>query len=196
MGQYFENESLKSELKLREVKLNDKIFKFYTDNGVFSKKGLDFGTRSLLENIDLNSVFGKVLDLGCGYGAISIILSKLSNAKEIIGTDVNDRALHLAKKNAKLNDCQNVNFKKSDAYDDVKDLFDVIITNPPIRAGKQIVHKIVLGAKNYMKKSSRLYLVINKKHGAKSLVKELEKLYKVEIISKKKGFFVIKCQID
>lgn len=194
MSQYFENELLKSDLKLREVKLNDTIFKFYTDNGVFSKKGLDFGTRNLLDNINLESVSGRVLDLGCGYGAIAIMLSKLSKAREIIGTDVNDRALHLAKKNAKLNKCQNTNFIKSDAYDELEGLFDVIITNPPIRAGKKILHKIVFGAKNHMKKSSELYIVINKNHGAKSLIKELEKMYFVEIINKNKGFFVIKCK--
>ena len=192
MGQYFSNDELKSELKIYKTKIFDKEYSFYTDNGVFSKEKLDFGTRTLLESIPISELKGNVLDVGCGYGVIDIILAKLTSAS-YEGIDVNKRALHLAEMNAKLNNTSNVKFYESNTYDSVNKKFNFIITNPPIRAGKKVVYDIVMNARNYLLDDGVLYIVVRKEQGAKSMLRDLEEHYKVEVINKNKGFFVIKC---
>ena len=192
MGQYFTNEDLPSEIVKYNTKVLDNEFIFNTDNGVFSKRKLDFGTRVLLENIPINELSGSVLDVGCGYGVISIVIGKLTNTS-VTGIDVNRRALHLAEMNKKENHVSNVTFLESNCYENINDKYDYIITNPPIRAGKKIVYEIIMNTKNYLNPGGELYLVIHKDQGAKSAVKDLEKYYEVSIINKIKGFFVIKC---
>ena len=195
MGQYFTNEKLPSNITKYNTKILSSSFNFYTDNGVFSKSKLDFGTRVLLENIPIETLFGDILDVGCGYGVISIILSKLTSC-HFDGVDVNKRALHLAEMNKKENKTDNVTFIESDCYEKINKKYDFIITNPPIRAGKKIVYEIIMNAKQHLKETGTMYLVIHKDQGAKSTVRDLEKCYKVSIIKKVKGFFVIKCEID
>ena len=195
MGQYFSNEELKSNIQKYDVKVLDTNYSFYTDNGVFSKEKLDFGTRVLIENIPLDLLHGEILDVGCGYGVIDIILGKLVDAR-FLGVDVNRRALHLADMNKKENKVNNVSFLESNCYENVSDKYDVIITNPPIRAGKKVVYEIVMGAKDYLKKDGSLFIVVRKEQGAKSMIKDLEEIYKVEVLNKIKGFFVIKCNLD
>jgi len=195
MGQYFSNEELKSNIQKYDVNILDNKYSFFTDNGVFSKEKLDFGTRVLLENIPLNDISGKVLDVGCGYGTIDIILGKIVDA-EFLGVDVNRRALHLAEMNKKENKVTNINFIESNCYENVDGKYNVIITNPPIRAGKKIVYEIVMGAKDYLDEDGALYIVVRKEQGAKSMIRDLEEIYKVEVLNKIKGFFVIKCELD
>ncbi len=192
MGQYFDNEKLKSELNIFKTRILNNEYSFYTDNGVFSKNKLDFGTRTLLESIDINEIHGKVLDVGCGYGVIDIILSKLINAS-FEGIDVNLRALHLASMNVKLNNVSNVKFYESNVYENVNSKYNFIITNPPIRAGKQVVYDIVMNARFHLEENGVLYIVIRKEQGAKSMLRDLQNYYKTEVINKNKGFFVIKC---
>jgi len=192
LAQYFDNVDLKSELRKIDVKIFDKMFTFYSDNGVFAKDKLDFGTRLMLENIDWDNVSGPILDVGCGYGPIGIIASKITDSK-VTMCDVNKRAVHLTERNIKENKA-NCEVVISNCYENINDTYNTIITNPPIRAGKKIVYEIVFGAKKYLNDLGSLYLVIHKDQGAKSLVKDLEKEYKVEILEKDKGFFVIKCK--
>lgn len=194
MGQYFSNEELKSNIKKYKTKIFDKEFWFNTDNGVFSKNKLDFGTRTLLENIELSQLHGDILEVGCGYGVVPIILSKFCNAN-IEGVDVNKRAISLAIKNAKENMCNKVTFYESNCYENINKKYDFIISNPPIRAGKKIVYKIVFGAKEYLKDNGKLFIVINKDQGAKSLFKDLESNYETKLIIKNKGFWVIECKL-
>ncbi len=192
MGQYFSNESLKSELRIIKVKILNNEYSFYTDNGVFSKSQIDFGTRTLIESLPLDVLRGNVLDVGCGYGVIDIILSKVTSAN-YEGIDVNKRALHLAEMNAKLNNCSNVTFYESNVYANVNKKYNFIITNPPIRAGKQIVYDIIMNARNYLEKDGVLYIVMRKEQGAKSAIRDLAEYYQVDVICRNKGFFVIKC---
>ena len=194
MGQYFDNDKLKSEINLFKTKILGREYSFYTDNGVFSKNKLDFGTRTLIESINLDELHGKVLDVGCGYGVIDIVLSKITDAF-FEGIDVNLRALHLAKMNAKLNNTDNVKFYESNVYENVNSKYNFIITNPPIRAGKKIVYDIVMNARFHLEENGILYIVIRKEQGAKSMVRDLSKYYKTEVIAKNKGFFVIKCNL-
>lgn len=192
MNHYFDNnENLKSEEIKRKAIINGKEFEFLTDNGVFSKKGLDFGTRSLLESIDTTKINGKVLDFGCGYGPIGIYISRMTKA-EVHMIDVNRRSLELARRNVNLNHV-NVQIYESNIYENVNETFDYIISNPPIRVGKKILYEILFKAYDYLKEKGELWIVVNKDQGAKSLMKDLEKTYKVELVNKNKGFYIIRC---
>lgn len=194
MTHYFINdENLKSDIKLNNVKINDKKFAFYTDNGVFSKKGLDFGTRTLLDSLNITDIKGKVLDFGCGYGPIGIYISSMTDAI-VHMIDVNRRSLELARKNVDMNHV-NANIYESNIYSNVSDKFDYIISNPPIRVGKKILYQIIKEAKNYLVKDGELWIVINKNQGAKSLIKDFSDQYKIEVKTKNKGFYVI-CLIN
>lgn len=192
MDHYFTNNNLKSNLNKMLVKVSSKSFNFYTDNGVFSKRGLDFGSRSLIDTLLDEDIEGTILDVGCGYGTIGIILSSFFHIK-VDMIDINKRAIHLTEMNIKENKCENVCVYESNIYDNINDKYDYIITNPPIRAGKKVVYEILFGAKEHLNKNGALYFVINKDQGAKSVIKDLEKVAKVEVLKKNKGFFVIKC---
>ena len=192
MAHYFTNEEIKSEIKEINILFQDKKFKMFTDNGVFSKKGLDYGTRALLEKIPYQELKGDILDFGCGYGPIGIIVSSLTNL-EVDMIDVNFRSMKLAKKNALANNVK-VNIFESNIYENITKKYDYIITNPPIRVGKEILYKILFGAKEHLKPNGELYFVINKDQGAKSVARDLEKIFLVSIIDKNKGFYIIKCQ--
>ena len=193
MGQYFTNDnSIPSKLvKTRAVVLNNS-FIFYTDNGVFSKDGLDFGSRLLLENIPLTEIGESLLDVGCGYGVFGIILNKILGVK-VTMCDVNRRALHLAEKNIKENKCSDCSVIESSCYQNINSKYSTIITNPPIRAGKKVVYEILEGAKDYLLPGGRLFFVVRKEQGAKSIISDMQKIYNVEEKKKKKGFFIIKC---
>lgn len=192
MGQYFDNLDLPSNMVKTESFVLGKKFVFFTDNGVFSKDGLDFGSRLLLESIPLEEVGGKVLDMGCGYGVFGIVLNKVTSC-EVDMVDVNLRAIHLAEINIKENHCIGVNVFESNTYERINSKYSAIVTNPPIRAGKKVVYDIVMNARDYLEKGCPLFLVIRKEQGAKSLIVDLEKLYTVEVLNKKKGFFILKC---
>ena len=195
MGQYFDNDiNLPSKIKRTESFILNKKFVFYTDNGVFSKDGLDFGSRLLLESIPLEEVGGKVLDMGCGYGVFGIIISKLTSC-HVDMVDVNLRALHLCDINIKQNHCINIQAFESNTYENVHSKYTAIVTNPPIRAGKKVVYDIVMNAKNYLEDNGKLFLVIRKEQGAKSLIVDLEKNYTVKILNKKKGFYILECSV-
>lgn len=193
MGQYFTNDnSIPSKLvKTKAVVLNNS-FIFYTDNGVFSKDGLDFGSRLLLENIPLTEIGESLLDVGCGYGVFGIILNKILGVK-VTMCDVNRRALHLAEKNIKENKCSDCSVIESNCYQNINSKYSTIITNPPIRAGKKVVYEILEGAKDYLLPDGRLFFVVRKEQGAKSIISDMQKIYNVEVLERKKGFFIIKC---
>ena len=194
MGHYFTNDKLPSNVKKTECFVLNNKFVFFTDNGVFSKDGLDFGSRLLLESIPLEEVGGKILDMGCGYGVFGIVLGKVINA-EVDMVDINLRAIHLSERNIEKNHVNRVSVFESDCYTNINSKYDSIITNPPIRAGKKVVYDIVMNVKDYLKDNGKLFIVIRKEQGAKSLIVDLKKVYKVDILAKKKGFFIIKCSL-
>lgn len=195
MGQYFSNEDLPSNIREVDCFVLGKKFKFLTDNGVFSKDGLDFGSRLLLETIPLDEVGGKILDMGCGYGVFGIVLNKVTGAT-VDMVDVNRRAIHLANRNVFENGCLNITAFESYTYENINSKYSSIVTNPPIRAGKNVVYDIVMNAKDYLEKNGKLFLVIRKEQGAKSLLIDLKKVYsKVDILEKKKGFYIIECSL-
>ena len=193
MGYYFDkNTNVESNEVTTKAEICGKLYTFKTDNNVFSKKGLDFGTRSLLECLDIKSIVGDVLDFGCGYGPVGIYI-KSNTSANVDMIDINERALNLARKNAILNNVD-VNIFESDIYSNIDKKYDYIITNPPIRVGKKILYEILIGAKEHLKENGHLIFVINKDQGAKSTMKDMEKYYNVKLIKKNKGFFIIDCE--
>lgn len=194
MSHYFTNEEVKSELREINVNIKDRRFVFNVDNGVFSKKGLDFGSRTMIDTLLDEDLVGNGLDVGCGYGPIGIILSSFFDLK-IDMIDINKRAVHLCQMNIKENNVS-CNAFVSNIYESVNKKYDFIVTNPPIRAGKDIVYKMLFQSKEYLLPGGALYFVVNKNQGAKSMVRDLEKVSKVNILKKYKGFFIIKCIFD
>ena len=190
MNQYFENSNLESEIRENCIKVNDTNFFMYTDNGVFNKKGLDFGTRTLLENINISNK-RSFLDVGCGCGPIGfyILLNDKNAVVDMI--DVNNRAIKLTKMGLKKNKIQ-ANVYNSDAYQNVNDKYDMIVTNPPIHCGKDKVYEIIRGSINHLNKDGELWIVIRKDQGAKSLINDNSDIYNFEIIDRNKGFWIIK----
>jgi len=192
MSHYFTNDNnIKSEEHKIEVSFKNNNYEFILDNGVFSKTKLDFATKTLLESLDFNNIKGRVLDFGCGWGPIGIIIKKNTDAV-VDMVDVNLRSINLSKKNAKLNNVE-VNIFESDIYSNVKDKYNYIITNPPIRVGKKILYEILFNAYDYLLDNGELWLVISKNQGAKSLLKDLKKKYNVNIVCKNKEFLVFRC---
>lgn len=194
--QYFENnEDLGHDIQSYETVIFDKQFKFTTDSGVFSRGNLDFGTRVMLEALDLDSLpEGDILDLGAGYGPVGVIMGTVLPDRHIYGVDISERAIGLAKQNAANNHVDNVEFAISDVYADVdKKDFAVILTNPPVRAGKETVHHFMSEAIHYLKPGGEIYVVLQKKQGAPSAMKKLEEVFgNVAEIERRKGYWILR----
>ncbi len=194
MSHYFTNDkNLVSNVKELVYKYSSFSFVFLSDNGVFSKKYIDYGSKLLLETyLSVEERPLRVLDVGCGYGFIGTVISVV-NKSYVDMIDINKRAVHLAKRNTKKLKEFNGNIFESDAYSEVKDKYDVVITNPPIRVGKAKVLEILLGAFDHMNENGTLYFVIRKDQGALSIAKIIkENKCEIETISKEKGYFIYK----
>ena len=167
--------------------------RFLTDAGVFSRGEVDFGTDVLLRALP-EDMAGRVLDLGCGWGAVGVSVGKKYPACSVVMSDVNERALELAAKNAAANGVR-AETVQSDGLDNVDGPFDYILTNPPIRAGKQVIYRLFSQSAQKLTGSGALYLVIRKQQGAESAVKYLKTIFdQVETVEKSGGFWVIRCQ--
>lgn len=171
-------------------------FRFTTDSGVFSKRGVDFGTQLLIETFEEPEVAGDLLDVGCGYGPIGLALAKSFPNRLVQMIDVNERALELARENKRANHIDNVRIYQSDLFSEVgEQRFAAVVTNPPIRAGKRVVHAIFEQSRDHLLDGGELWVVIQKKQGAPSALKKLKELFPfVEVASKKKGYYIIKAK--
>jgi len=190
---YFTNNAdLKSETRLIHYNYGAGSIEFTSDLGVFSKDKLDYGSRLLIETYIEKGRDGiDLLDVGCGYGFIGISLAKIKNTKSTM-VDVNKRAVHLAKMNIKNNKIEHATAFESNIYELVEGLYDVVITNPPIRTGRETVLTFLRDSKKFLKPGGELWFVMRKDQGALTVAKKLEDLYKIEIIAKSKGFFIFK----
>ncbi|EFQ56640.1 class I SAM-dependent methyltransferase [Streptococcus downei] len=187
---YAENPDAEHDIHDLRVQLLGEDFHFYTDAGVFSKKMIDYGSQALLSVLNF-SAGQSLLDLGCGYGPLGISLAKVQNLK-VTMVDINQRALELAQKNAKRNGVE-VDTYQSNIYDQVKGQFDQIISNPPIRAGKRVVHDILEGAYDHLKPGGSLTTVIQKKQGAPSAKAKMAQVFgNVEVVKKDKGYYILR----
>lgn len=178
--------------KTIEYHTADTLFKFTTDNGVFSKDKVDAGSKllinTLIEQCDLK---GSLLDMGCGYGVMGIVLNKLHPELAVTMCDVNERALDLAKRNAEQNDVT-AKIIKSDVYENINEKYNIIITNPPIRAGKKVVHDILRNGYNHLHSGGRIIAVIRKKQGAETALKAMKQEYdEASVIARKSGYLIL-----
>lgn len=193
---YFRTQKVESEPNYWNFELKGKSFRFKTDNGVFSKKEVDFGSRLLIETFEVPDVDGNILDVGCGYGPIGLSIAKECPERLVHMVDVNLRAIQLAKENASNNGVANVQIYESDRLLNVNgNLFAAILTNPPIRAGKKVVHDIFEQSFNHLLPGGELWVVIQKKQGAPSAIEKLSEFFQtVETVEKKKGYFILKAK--
>lgn len=187
---YAENPDSAHDIHELKVTLLGKTFTFLTDSGVFSKKMIDYGSQVLLNTLDFEK--GKtLLDLGCGYGPLGISLAKVQGV-QVTMVDINNRAIDLAQKNAEKNGVT-ANIFQSNIYEKVTGTFDYIISNPPIRAGKQVVHTIIADSINYLNDGGSLTIVIQKKQGAPSAKAKMEEIFgNVDILKRDKGYYILR----
>ena len=192
MEHYFTNNSnLKSDFRTIHYEYAGDTIEFTSDLGVFSKDKIDFGSRLLVENyLKLGLPQVSLLDVGCGYGFIGLTLAKFKNTNSTL-IDINKRAVHLAEMNIKNNKIVNAHAFESYIYENVTDKYDVIITNPPIRAGREVVMGILKGASEHLNDGGSLWFVIRKNQGAETIMKLLADTYSMEVVEKSKGFYII-----
>ncbi|MFC4652687.1 class I SAM-dependent methyltransferase [Lactococcus nasutitermitis] len=187
---YEDNRDLAHDIQTLNVQLLDIPLRFSTDAGVFSKNAIDYGSRVLLENYE-PKMAKTLLDVGCGYGVLGITLAKKYDLN-VTMIDVNSRALDLATKNVFDNSVKNAKVEQSDIYEAVSEKFDSIISNPPIRAGKEVVHSILEGAYEHLNLAGTLTIVIQKKQGAPSAQKKMQEVFgNCEIMTKDKGYYIL-----
>ncbi|SDJ70920.1 class I SAM-dependent methyltransferase [Salimicrobium halophilum] len=185
-----------SERKVWGASLRGREFTFFSDHAVFSKDGVDFGSRALIETFEFPPIEGDLLDVGCGYGPIGLSLAKETTTRRVVMVDVNERALELAEANAEENDVTNVEVIESDGAAAVRERsFAAVLTNPPIRAGKEVVHRIFEDAAGVLKEGGELWVVIQKKQGAPSAERKMKELFEdVRLIKKVKGYYIFKAK--
>lgn len=196
--QYFEdNHTLEHDYQTISFNYLDQTLSFQTDSGVFSRDAIDFGSRTLLEALDdcrvITNQDKKILDVGCGYGAMGLSLAKTHPNQEFHLVDISERALELAKQNAQKNAIENVSIYTSDGYDQVTETdFNHVVSNPPIRAGKKVVHRIIEEAYNHLVSNGTLTIVIQKKQGAPSAKKKMTQIFgNVEELTRNKGYWIL-----
>jgi len=191
---YTHNPDIVHDEKQWNFEIFDHQFKFTTDNGVFSKRTVDYGSRTLLAAFDPASLpVGPILDLGTGYGPIGMALAYQSPDRTIDMVDVNELALSLARKNTALNQISNVNIFTSDVYEQVTATnYAAIVTNPPVRAGKEVVEAMLTGAYPRLVVGGTLTVVLQKKQGAPSAKKLMQATFdNCQIIKKDKGYYIL-----
>lgn len=165
---------------------------FDTDAGVFSKQHIDPGSELLCSALP-EEMTGEVLDMGCGWGAMTVMTLAKCPKVSMTMADVNERALALAVHNVEKNRMQ-ARAVLSDGFERIEGLFDAVITNPPIRAGKAVIYRIFEDAREHLKAGGALYLVIRKQQGAPSALKFLKTLYaSAEVIERDGGYWIIRC---
>ncbi len=190
---YTQRPTVQRDLHTMKEMLRGRELVFTTDAGVFSKKGVDYGSKHLIETMEFDNQ-ARVLDVGCGYGPIGLSAALMCPQGHVTMVDINERAIELAKENAKRNGIANVTIVQSDLLEKVQgERFDVVLTNPPIRAGKEVVHRIFTDAYDCLVEGGSIWVVIQKKQGSPSAMAKLEQVYgEVIEVSKDKGYRILK----
>ena len=188
---YTKNPKAPHDIKTISFSVRGVQLEFYTDSGVFSKDKVDYGSEVMIQS--LPALSGKILDLGCGYGTIGVSIAKLNPGALVTMVDINQRAVELTLRNLERNRINNASAFISDGYQQVNELFHAIVSNPPIRAGKNVIYPLFEQSADYLLPGGSLYLVIQKKQGAKSAVEKLISVFgNCEAINKQGGYWILK----
>jgi 16S rRNA (guanine1207-N2)-methyltransferase len=194
MKHYFiENNDLPIAEHILPLTIFGQNFSFLTCNGLFSYEKVDGASILLLEVLQASQPFsGKILDLGCGYGLLGIVLAKI-HALTVTLSDTNKTACLYAEKNVKRNFIQ-AEVLHSNGFAAIDKHFDHIVCNPPIHAGKDVVYRLYEESAAFLLPGGALYIVIQKKHGAETTLVFLSKIFDdVKILHKRKGYYVLRC---
>lgn len=179
--------------KIQETVLGNHL-EFYTGSGVFSPDKIDKGSSLLAENAIIKEGW-RVLDLGCGYGAVGIAVAQ-AHGVSVVMTDVNKRAIMLARRNVKMNSID-AEVKQGDSYEKIDGIFDTILLNPPQHAGKDVCFTMIQDAPKYLKQGGLLQVVARHNKGGRSLSKKMEDVFgNVKDIAKKGGFRVYVSELN
>ncbi len=188
---YSKEPTSKSKPKLIEIEVLGKVYQLLSDRGVFSKSRLDKGSKLLIETMPIRAT-DRILDWGTGYGIIGLVAANLAKKGQVEMIDINERAINLAWQNINLNGIKNAYAYQSQGFNAVKGSFDLIVSNPPFRAGKAIVYELVEKAPDYLIQGGGLCLVVQKKQGAESLTKKMATVFNnVDVLSRSGGYRVL-----
>ena len=192
---YTNNINLESDESSINFRFRNHELTFISDIGVFSKERVDYGSRALLDAMNVGENQKTLLDVGCGYGTLGVSLAKEYPWLSVDMVDVNERAVLLTCKAIKVNNIDNAKAYVSYVYENVTESYDIIISNPPIRAGKKVVFEILEKAYEHLNVNGELVIVIQKKQGAPSAKAKMEEVFgNCEIISRDKGYYILKSQ--
>ncbi|MBX6352472.1 MAG: class I SAM-dependent methyltransferase [Thermoflavifilum sp.] len=176
-----------------EVRVRGVALTLHSDAGVFSKRGLDYGTRLLLESVQLEPD-AYAVDLGCGYGVMAAVLGRVYPASRWLLLDVNERAVALARENVRALGPR-AQVLQSDGFSAVPDTTaDAVVLNPPIRAGKATVYRLFDESYEHLRDGGVLWVVIHKQHGAESAAKHLRERFEVSRVERDAGYHVYRCE--
>ena len=179
---------------MHSFRFSGHLFSFTTDNGVFSKTGIDYGSQVLLDALCAEKVHGDVLDLGCGYGPVGIILKTVFPDIRLTASDVNPRACELAVINSADNHIEST-VTVSDGFEALHDDFDLIAVNPPIRAGKKVVYKMFEDSYEHLRENGIFMAVIRRSQGAESAIRRLQEIFgSCETVLRDRGYWVLKSE--
>lgn len=193
MAEHYFTEQPKSKMRLGLIRTYfcSRRFEFLTASGVFSKERVDLGTRLLIENMILPKK-GCVLDVGCGYGAVGIAAAVFNSDLHVAMVDVNMRAIRLARQNVELNHAWNVEVKHGHLYEPFgEELFDCVVSNPPISAGMKTVEAIIVDAPAHLAQNGTLQVVVKSKIGGKRLRSVFEEVFdNIDVLARGSGYRV------
>ena len=189
---YFTSEPVSAHReRLIDTKLLGREMRFLTDAGVFSRDDVDPGSRLLIDSA--GPLTGRVLDLGCGWGPVGLSLALENPEIDMLMADVNERAVELSERNRRMNGVVNAHVIESDAFESIEGEFEHILTNPPIRAGKQVIYGMFDESFNRLLPGGDLTIVIRKQQGAPSAKAHLQDLFgNAEVIARGGGYWIIR----
>ncbi len=197
-AQYFApRPSVRSERRERRFLYRGELLSFVVDRGVFASRDLDPGTALLIEHLGVRPA-DRVLDVGCGWGAVGIAAAKVDPAVRVVLTDVNHRALRLARENIARNGIHNAETRLGSLFDPVgSERFDLIATNPPYRAGRPLVLDLLREAPAHLTPDGRFLMVGKGSQGVRFYQQWLTEHWPgpVTVVARRSGYRVLVAQV-